>query len=123
MVINSSNCICEGYKQVYECRVTGVTLWTGTAFVCDSSSNELILLQSISGTKVCNNGAIFGQIIRVENDTYVSQLTVSIGAETVTNSMNISCFRENGSSTTLIGSSLLTITTGNIRLAYIMTNP
>ena len=111
MVINNSNCACEGYKQVYECRVTGVTLWTGSAFVCSSSSNELTLLKSNSDMRVCNNGAIVGRIIRVENDTYVSQLTVLVSAETV--NMNICCLHENGSSTKLIGSSLLTTTTGN----------
>ena len=112
MVVNGSNCTCEGYDQVYECRISGsgAVVWRGTALHCSTSSNEIVLFQSRSGPQVCNNGAISG-IIRAENDTYVSQLTVSVSTKTV--SMNISCLHENGSSTKLIGSSLLTITTGN----------
>ena len=118
MVVNSSNCTCEGHNQVYECIVTGggSIIWKGIAFDCSSSSNELVLSQSMSGTQVCNNGAINGHIIRVENNTYISQLTVSLNAEIV--GKNISCFHDIGGATERIGSSLLTLTTGNTVYGY-----
>ena len=61
--------------------------------------------------KVCNNGAIVGRIVRAENNTYVSQLFISVS--TITVGTNISCLHETGSSMKLIGTSLLTLTTGN----------
>ena len=61
---------------------------------------------------VCNNGAISGRIIRVENNTYVSQLSVSVSAEMI--GSNISCYHDSGGSENVnpIGSSLLAITRG-----------
>ena len=112
MVVNSSNCTCEGYNQVYECIVTGsgAIVWRGTAFDCSTSSNEMVLLQSSSGTEVCNDGAISGCIIGADNNTYLSQLTVSVSAEMI--GMNISCFHDSGATPKLIGSAILTLTTG-----------
>ena len=114
-VINNSNCTCEGYNQIYECRITGsgAIVWRGTAFDCPESSNEIVLLQGSFGTQaVCNNGAISGRIIRVENNTYISQLSVSVSAEMI--GSNISCYHDSRGSqnVNLIGSSSLTLTTG-----------
>ena len=73
-----SNCTCEGYYQVYECRITGsgATIWRGTAFECSSSSNEIVLTQDSSRPgmqlKMYNDGAITGRIIHTENNTIVS---------------------------------------------------
>ena len=105
-------CTCEGHNQIYECRVTGsgAIVWRGTAFDCSSSSNEIVLFQSSSGTQVCNNGAISGRIFRAENNTYISQLTVSVSAEMI--GMNISCFHDSGATPNLIGCSLLALTRG-----------
>ena len=61
--------------------------------------------------KVCNNGAIVGRIVRAENNTYVSQLFISVS--TITVGTNISCLHKTESSMKLIGTSLLTLTTGN----------
>ena len=107
-----NNCICEGYDQVYECRVTGsgATVWTGTAFDC--SNNEIIILHGSSSTGVeitCNDGAIVGRLIRAENNTYVSQLTVSVSSQMV--GTRISCSHDSRG-THLIGSSVLTLSTG-----------
>ena len=108
-----NNCTCEGCDQVYECRVTGsgATVWTGTAFDC--SNNEIAILHSSSSTGVeitCNDGAIVGRLIRAENNTYISQLTVSVSAQMV--DTNISCSHDSRG-THLIDSLLLTLTTGN----------
>ena len=112
-LVANNTCTCEGYDQVYQCRITGsgATVWTGTAFDC--SSNEIIILHTSSNVGVeiaCNDGAIVGELIRTENNTYVSQLTVSVSAEIV--GTNISCSHDSRG-TRLIGSSLLALSTGN----------
>ena len=96
------------------CSVTGggAIVWRGTSFECSSSSDEIVLLQSSTDAQVCNDGAITGSIIRAENSTYVSQLTVSVSAEMI--GTNISCYHDSGATQNLIGSSLLTLTTGRI---------
>ena len=115
IAINSSSCVCEGYNLVYECRVTGgnnIIVWRGTAFECHSTGDEIVLLQSQPGPHLCNNGAIRGRIIRAdENDPYVSRLTIVVGTEMV--GKNISCLHDIGDTEKLVGSSVLTLTTGN----------
>ena len=104
------NCTCLRYNQTYECRVTGrgATVWTGSAFICE---NEIVLLHAESFTeKTCNNGAISGRIIRAENDTYISQLTVSVSTHMI--GTNISCSHDSTSGVNLISSSLIALTLG-----------
>ena len=119
-LVAMKNCICEGYTQVYECRVSGsgAIVWRGIAFDCSSSSNEMVLFQSSSDTEVCNDGAISGRIIRAENNTYISQLTVSVSAEMV--GTTISCFHDSRGTQNLIGSSLLTLTRGTYFSIHIL---
>ena len=82
--VSSSDCISPGYCNTltFECTVMGGlgTVWRGTAFSCENSNDEIVLLHSqfVNGTLgTCNNGTIVGQDIRVENDTYyTSQLSV-----------------------------------------------
>jgi hypothetical protein len=118
VLIANSDCTCEGYDQVYECRVTGrgATVWRGSAFNCPATGNELSFFHSSSGIEAtCNGRAIVGHIIRADNNTYVSQLTVSVSAEMI--GRNISCFHYGATYTLkLIGSSILTLTTGNVNL-------
>jgi hypothetical protein len=113
-----NSCTCEGYDQVYECRVTGsgATVWRGSAFNCPATGNEISFFHISSGIEAtCNGGAIVGHIIRADNNTYISQLTVSVSAEMI--GMNVSCFHDSpGGAVKLIGSSLLTLTTGNVNL-------
>ena len=116
--------MCEGYDQVYECRVTGsgAIVWGGSAFNCPPRRNEItFFLRNNAGTREsCNDGAIIGHIIRAENDTYISQLTVSVSTEMI--GKNISCFHDRPSGAAeLIGSSVLTLSRGNVNL-YRMTN-
>ena len=123
MGINSAlvavnSCTCEGYDQVYECRVTGsgITVWRGTAFNCPATGNEIHFFHSRFDTETtltCNSGAIVGRTIRTENNIYVyiSQLTVSVSAEMI--GMNVSCFHDTlGAAENLIGSSRLTLSRG-----------
>jgi hypothetical protein len=115
VTVTVSNCTCEGYDQVYECRVTGsgATVWRGSAFNCPSKSNEISFLRLSPGIdfQECNDGAIIGRTIKDENNTYISQLTVSVSAELI--GRNISCLRDSGATQELIGSSILTLTIGH----------
>ena len=114
-LIQPDDCTCPGQNQVYECRVVGkgVTIWKGTAFECAGADNEIVLLhvQNTTTQLECNNGAILGRIIRSDNNTYVSQLTVAVSHELAGRS--ITCIHDSISSeATNIGTSLLTVTTG-----------
>ena len=75
------------------------TFWSGSAFDC--ASNEIILLHALyknNSTHArargeCNNGAIVAQIVRVKNDTYVSQLNVTVSDSVI--GETIECFYDN----------------------------
>ena len=113
-LVTVNSCTCEGYGQVYECRVTGrgATVWRGSAFNCPSTNNEILFLHGSSGFETtCNDGAIIGRVISAENNIYISQLTVSVNAEMI--GMNISCFHDiPGAAENLVGSSRLTLPRG-----------
>ena len=105
---------------MYECRVNGrgATVWRGSAFNCPALGNEITFFPNrfdIETMLICNSGAIVGRTISAENDIYTSQLTVSVSAEII--GKNISCFHDRPSGAAeLIGSSRLTLTTGNVNL-------
>lgn len=111
VAINS--CTCEGHTQIYECRVTGngATIWKGSALDCSSSRNEIIILSSdsVNRSRICNNGAIAGRLVRRENDSYLTQLSVSVSSEVI--SRNISCYHEVGHDLVEIGTLYLPTTT------------
>ena len=112
-LVAKNSCTCEGYDQVYECRIAGngAAVWRGSAFNCPATGNEIFFLHSSSGIeKTCNDGAIIGRLVRTENNIYISQLTVSVSAEMI--GKNISCFHDSGATPNLIGSSLLALTRG-----------
>jgi hypothetical protein len=86
-----NECVCPGDKLTYTCTVqgsdTGATIWTGTAFLGGCQQNEILLLHrqfmSTGGsTRTCNNGAIVGQSLGVQGNSYTSQLNVTITPET-----------------------------------------
>ena len=71
-----------GGTLIFECTVigSGVTVWQGSAFDCQESNDEISLRHSeftSSEYRACNNGTIVGQGIKVEGNSYTSQLTVS----------------------------------------------
>ena len=111
-----NDCTCPGYITSFQCDVTGggYTVWRGSAFDCQSSGNEIFLLHSdFMGSTVitCNDGQIVGRSLEVTNNCYASQLDVNITTEIV--GRTVECVYESGSSAeVIIGSSLLSITTG-----------
>ena len=112
----TSDCTCQGFNQIqYECRVVGegAITFRGTAFECSDAGNEIVLFHSTTAQGECNNGAMVGRVIRTGNNSYTSQLTVTVTTEMI--GRNISCVHDNGVSAYVIGSSQLAITTGTCK--------
>jgi hypothetical protein len=108
------NCSCPGEKLTFICIINegGTTLWTGTAFSCNS--NEILLRHSqfsvpggTSGS--CNNGAISGRSIGVTDRCYSSQLNVTVSSGL--NGRTILC-NHDGTGIRNIGASTLSVVTG-----------
>ena len=112
-----NDCTCPGHDQTFECTVVGegATIWKGTAFDCTGTDNEIVLLHASSSSSPlqCNDGAIQGRIVRTINNTYTSQLTVAVTNELLGRSINCIHDSISSDSTIIIGSTPLTITTGN----------
>ena len=87
---------CPGDVLTYTCTINGSgnTIWSGTAFNCETKMNEIILRHSQfneSGSSGnCNDGAIMAQSLRVINNTcYSSQLNVTVDLDM--NNKTIQC--------------------------------
>ena len=111
-----TSCTCPGYIVTYECTVMGGlgTVWRGSAFNCEISANEIVLLHSRFGlsdrdyTKTCNNGAISGYGVTVSNGFYTSQVNVTISRELIGKTIECAHF---GGSLQAVGSLTITATT------------
>ena len=118
--VSTSSCTCPaGYTLTYECTVVsgpgGATVWRGTVLNCTMSDHEIVLLhsrfESDRGTlRTCNNGAIVGQSLRVENNScYTSQLNITVSPEMI--GETIECAHDHGTTNT-IGSLTINTTEG-----------
>jgi hypothetical protein len=92
---------------------TGNTLWTGTAFDC--ATNGIILRherfsQSGGAVGVCNNDAIDGRSVGVENNCYTSEIDVTVSA--TFNNKTIQCIHNSGTGINTIGTSVITVFEG-----------
>ena len=82
---------------IYECTVSGegVIVWSGSAFECIGSQNEIILLSVDVRLVECNNGAV-----KAQRNNYTSHLIITdrslIGS-------NIKCIYDNGMNSNVIG--------------------
>ena len=101
-----SGCVCPGDISTYECVTmgAGLTIWTGTAFNCSSSSNEILLFHSrFSSTKgtygSCNDGSIVGRSLFVEGNNYTSLLNVTVTPNIA--GKTVECFYDDGRTATL----------------------
>ena len=70
------------------------TIWTGSAFDCSSSENEIFMIPHFHYLATCSKGTIVAIIISVEEDNYTSQLNVTVTPETV--GKNIECLYTDG---------------------------
>ena len=102
----SNTCNCIGDTLTFECTImTGRgTIWRGSAFNCDSSGNEIILLNSSDDDETCNGGMITGQVIRREGNNYTSQLNVVFSSDLI--GRTIECASDNGSQITVFNTIL-----------------
>ena len=98
---------CPGDVLTTECAIMGVgaTVWQGTAFQCVSRSNEIILRHSQLGgshncIRTCNNGAIASQALGIVNNSYVSQLNVTVSPEL--NNTTVECWHSHNLTDTVI---------------------
>ena len=99
----------------------GNTLWSGTAFNCPSSSNEIVLRHSQFGSGGasgdCTGGALVARSLRVENgNSFVSQLTATVS--TAFNNQSIRCEHNSNAETRIIGESVLNVVSGIIKAFY-----
>ena len=97
----------------YTCTVVGglLTVWSGSAFSCVGSGNEISLrhndFQTAKG--ICNNGAIVAYSIENVGSCYTSGLDVRLSTEL--QGQTITCNIDDGSNPTEIGSAMLMVST------------
>ena len=119
-----TECICQGYNATFECSVVGPgsTVWRGSGFR-DCTNNRITLFHSqfTGGTVgICNDGAIVGRSIGVENDCYTSQLNVFVSSDVIGTS--VFCSYDDGLNEFDRGNLTVTLTTGKCIEKIIMTN-
>ena len=117
ILLNDCTCSMAGHTLTYECVVVGggTTVWQGSALNCLSDTRFLLRhSQFDSGItdKECNNGSIVARSVRVVDDSYISQLNVTVRPEM--NNKTVECLYDDGTMTALIGISTVTITTGTV---------
>ena len=103
---------CPGDVLTTECATIGggatVLVWLGTAIQCGySSTNEIILFHVSRYSTECNNGTIAARILGVVNNSYISQLNVTVSPEL--NNTTVECWYDNGTTSTFIRSIQITV--------------
>ena len=108
-------CACVGDRLIYNCSVVGgtATLWRGSAFDCPQAGSEITLRHSLfvsNGVfRICNNGDIVGHSIRVVNNSYTSQLNVTVRESF--NNKTVQCVLSSNEGRT-VGESILYVISG-----------
>jgi hypothetical protein len=95
--MSSDIALCPGEMLIVECNIKGggATVWQGTAFDCDSNNKNIIslrhsqFLESDKPEGSCTNGAIVVRAIGVVNNSYISELNVTVNLEM--NNTNVEC--------------------------------
>ena len=97
----------------YECTVFGgaevITVWKGDFFRCSTGKRliELVHRQRYDfSSQICNDGNVVGRFVRVENNSFISQLNVTLTHDIAGKS--IECISDNGTYTERVGSLNLT---------------
>ena len=112
-LITTSDCMCPGQTIIYEYSIVGgvFTVWSGTIMEpgCE------ITLRHIDfpfERGICNNGAVIGQGVEVNNNCYTSQLTIFLTPDL--DQRTVQCSVDTGASVTVMGVAQLLLTTGII---------
>ena len=97
----------------FECTVFGggdvTTVWKGDFFNCSAKRRVIELAHSQRddfSSHICNNGNVVGKFIRIDNDSFISQLNVTL-TRNITGK-RIECIRDNVTNMEIIGSINLT---------------
>lgn len=122
-LIQTSECVCSGYRVTFECSVmgSGITVWQGSAFNCSNSGGGISLRHSQYAHravyKECRNRNVSAHAIGiVENNIYVSELSLNVSMDMY--NKTIECVHDNGTISKLIGTATVNITSGTaIRIA------
>ena len=127
-IVTSGNCACSGDDQIYECTVVGglggITVWRGTVFNCEVGAeinllhSQFVLEQGAFGS--CNSGAIRGKSLRIENNRYISQLSVTLSDDM--SGETIECVYDDGMATTIIGNYSLNLIIGSVNYYLFLYN-
>ena len=100
--------------------IGAVTVWTGTAFDCPETENEITLphipSRFTSTTSLgCNDGAIRSRGIRIEENRYTSQVNVTV--DSYMDGKTVECYYESDTQLkTLISNFSIMVTSGTIVL-------
>ena len=92
----------------------GITVWRGTVFNCEVGAeinllhSQFVLEQGAFGN--CNSGTIRGKSLRIENNRYISQLSVTLSDDM--SGETVECVYDDGMTTTIIGNYSINLTTG-----------
>ena len=123
---HSSQCTCTGFNLTYECIIMsdinstgGATVWTGTAFDCPATENQLTFLhirdRFIDAYRGCNGGAITGHGLRIEENRYTSQVNIIVDRHM--DRRSVECFyqkNDNKQGLSLVDNFSIMITSGII---------
>ena len=94
----------------------GITVWRGTAFNCEVGAeinllhSQFVLEEGAFGN--CNGGAIRGRSLRIENNRYISQLSVTLSSDN--DGETIECVYDDGSTASVIGNYSINLTKGTV---------
>ena len=112
----------------FECQVTGgvSTVWNGSAFMCPSSGNEIVLLHSrfdngTNGTcnDINNSVTIVGESIEVNGSKYTSQLNISFSSSLIGKTVN--CVKDDGLNASVVSNYTITSDINIIDIIIIIT--
>ena len=109
-MIDTPDCICPGQNVTYECTVVGglLTVWGGSVM---GTGCEITLFHGYPGSyTICNNGAVVGRGVEVNNNCFTSQLTILLTPDL--NQRTIQCSVDTGVEEFSIGRAQLLLITG-----------
>ena len=114
-----THCICPGFNLTYECTTAmsdagGATVWTGTAFDCPETEDQLTFVHirdRFNDTyRGCSGGAISGRGLRVEESGYTSQVNITV--DDYMDGRSVECFYVNDMGKTLLANYSIMVTSG-----------
>ena len=92
------------------------TIWTGSVVrkLCEDTGGRVFLLHSrfmsdmplLNNTITCDNGSIVGKGVKVENDNFISQLTVTVSPISSILGDNIVCAQSHNETTVIANTTL-----------------